>query len=131
VIVNDDHDIHLITVLIVSDGINPISANRPKLVVAVCLGFIPVWVQCLIESKESNCFLPTEPYHIKDNEVGFLLSKSIQLQSDAKQTGGVLFGKSILLSSGVTNRDGLPAKIVFQFLAKVSGASLLKMQAQR
>ena len=129
-IVNDDHAIHLMTVLIVSDGINPISANRPKLVVAVCLWIIPVQVQWLIESKASNCFLPTEPYHVKDNEVGFPLSKSIQLQSDAKQTGGVLFGKSILLSSGVANRDGLPAKIVFQFLAKVSGASLLKTQAQ-
>ena len=35
-----------------------------------------------------------------------------------------------MLSSGVANRDGLPAKIVFQFLAKVSGASLLKTQAQ-
>jgi hypothetical protein len=45
VIVNDDHAIHLMTVLIVSDGINPISANRPKLVVAVVLGSIPVWVQ--------------------------------------------------------------------------------------
>ncbi len=130
VIVNDDHDIHLMTVLIVSDGINPISANRPKLVVAVCLGIIPVRIQWLIESKASNCFLPTEPYHVKDDEVGFLLSKSIQLQSDAKQTGGVLFGKAILLSSGDANRDGLPAKIVFQFLAKVSGASLLKTQAQ-
>jgi hypothetical protein len=56
VIVDDDHDIHLMTVLIVSDGINPISVNRPKLVVAVFLGIIPVWVQWLIESKVSNCF---------------------------------------------------------------------------
>ena len=97
-IVDDDHDIHLMTVLIVSDGINPISANRPKLVVAVCLGIIPVRVQWLIESKPSNCFP---------------LSKSIQLQSDAKQTGGGLFGKAIFLSSGVANRDGLLKKLSF------------------
>jgi hypothetical protein len=77
VIVEDDHDIHLMTALIVSDGFNPISANRPKLIVAVCLGIIPVRVQWLIESKASNCFLPTEPYHVKDNKVGFPLSKSI------------------------------------------------------
>lgn len=128
VIIDKENDLQSMTVLIMNDKEIPIGTKKLKVVVAICLGILPISIKWLIDCESHNALLPTEPYQIKDAVLDFSFSKSILLRSNAQLTGGVLNGCEFFITKGVCSKEGMPTRDVFHFLVKTSGGTLLRTQ---
>ncbi len=107
------------TVLVASDGKNPIKERRFKLSMAICHGIPIVFYQWAEACMKKNQIIAPDSFQITDNDVNFDLSQSLEKKRD---------GWKIYISQGVINKkNSLPSREGFRAAANAIGASVVTL----
>lgn len=119
-------------VVAASDETSEVRPRRFKFIVlAIVKGCVTVNLQWVIESFKEGKFIATDRFRITDSQTGFSLSRSVEIHSIAKASGGLFKGFYFVLCGGVvTKSSSMPHKEGFKLLATLVGASLVSPSAK-